>query len=580
LPENKESETKKERASGFKTVQYAVIAIIVVLVVAAAVFAVNLVGPQSYRLSVSMHRNGMGAIYPYQESYFIINVTNMGGKQVIGVPVAVYVNGMQQNYSTYTMPPHQSVKINVSYSYTAPGPYAIKAVIDPGNVLNIANWEENGTSTVYLNVSAPELDNVYTSAPGSNITYTEYFSANGTGMLSASVAGSLYNISQLAQVSGLASQITAKLYEDTYQGISVASGAYNRYLNGTSVYVSWLQGTVTPKLLGVIVSSFHPRASAIGSAQNPLYYAQLTNTVSLCYLYSNGWTKLIELDNNSGNGTCVGIAWTNYTGAESNTLISALRSSNTLTRYQSMFVYTNSTPLGNMLEYRNSSLVLYNLFENPHGLFMGQLEQRYSNLTALNNSCIGLVYSANGVNICSVALPQANGAFNSNYSLVLSKYIAPNYTAMLYSFVREADLYAAHYNSAHLIGLLNISTNSLRWALPFRSSCAFPSNSLSCAFVSFSQANSTATIIIKNQNYSPVELTSISCAEAAGFPPVALGKTLARNGTLNVSIKCIELPIQTPGVALVTNYLLDLNYTYNSHSLELNGTLNVTNIAS
>lgn len=300
----------------------------------------------------------------------------------------------------------------------------------------------------------------------------------------------------------------------------------------------------------------------------------------MCSIYNGGWTKIISYYNNSNSNTCAKIATTTYLPTESNTLINVIKQNGNLTHYQSGFYYTNSSPLGSALYYSNSNITAINLFENNYGIFVAGIKKLGSsiNLTNfVNNTCYGLIYTYNGVNVCSYVIATRTGNFSLPYGLVNSSYITSNYILNIYSLVNNTQLVAAHDNAAHLMGALGISENSIVWGTFYKNSCKFSNQSIGCQFLNFSQKSNIASINIQNNFTKGIRLNSLNCEITFGAVPTPLNITIEPNSIKEINQTCTSIVVPTASVQTV--YTLILNYTYNNVTRIVNGTLNVTNVA-
>lgn len=556
---------------------YILIIVIVILVAAGAIIALSIPASKSYDIVVTVQRNGSGTVYPYQSSALLVRLTNNGSSTVSGIPVGFYVNGAQTNYTTYTILPHQTLNITENYTYGAAGPYLFQVVTDPGNVLDISDRGASKAS-LYINATAPKPANVYLSIPNSNITFTESFSSSGVGLYTITKLDGTYYLPPLSDITGFDKKVLPYVFEDLYTYVVYANGAYAEYKNGTSAYTAWLQGPVDLKDIGLVLSSFNIKLSATTGPAGPLLFARLGNTISLCSYYSGGWTKVTEFYNESLPSTCENLATSNYSANESNTLIAVLKSNANLTKYRSGFLYLNSTGLGSVVSYDGNNTYLTNVFQNTYGVFTGSiLYHQPSNVLLLNSTCGGLIYSSNGVSVCSTVVPQLNGEINQSYGLVDSKYLTDTYTIDMYSLVADSQLIGAHDNAAHLIGKLGVNQTSLQWQPRVKNSCTLNDSSLGCSLLSFNASTNVATISVTDINYSKLGLTAINCEAASGFRWTLLNYTMSKGQTLNISIACSTLPI--PGFAAASTYNLGLNVTGNGKSSSLNGTITVAGVS-
>ena len=571
--------------NGNNALLYGIVAVVAVLVFVGAVIAVGMFASPVYDVSLSLAANSTGAVYPYQSTVFNITVTNNGGKAVAGIPVAFYVNGVQKSYNTYFIAAHKSVSIQENYTYLGSGGYLFTAAADPGNVLRISNWT-SARKSLGITSAPPEQADVYQSVPNSNITYTDSFTTSGSGLLTGSLMAELYGISAVLGINGPDGGILAKTYQDLYPYVAVANGAYSVYANGSASYAAWLQGTLGPGEVALIVSSFNKQVSLVKEGPINVEYSEIGNTTSLCSYYQGGWTKVIEFYNNSMGGTCLGMVGNNYTATESNVLVTALKGTRLgtfLTANQmnaskqiqwSRFYYVNATVLGQTVEYQPNAIAASTLFQlqNPTGTFLSRIKSVTTNVLAVNSTCLGLASDINGTDICSVILPTTGSLENQSFGAVYTRYISSNYTVEVYSLIGQAYLTSAHANAGELISRLGINSSSVVWHTPFKNSCGFESG-FACNFNRV-ETNGSVNFTVTNLNYTTVRLNNITCEMAPGYPASQLNGTLARGESLTVRTFCHSLPIT--GFAAQTSFGLKLGINYRNTPMVINGTLNVT----
>jgi hypothetical protein len=564
---------------------YGVVIVVAILVFVGAAIAVGFLTPTKYDVSLSFAANNSAAsIYPYQTSLFNITVTNQGSSEVVGLPIAFYINGNQKNYTRYAIPAHQSVSIQEKYIYPSAGQYLFTASVDPGNFIDLAN-RSSARKSILITAATPAVVNVYSSVPNSNIVYTDSFTSSGTGLLSGSLMASLYNISALVGMTGADNSILGKSYQDLQPYTSVANGAYSIYANGTATYAAWLQGTLTPKDLAAVIGSFGKKIGPVNSSVGSVEFSALTNSISLCSYYQGGWTKIVEVANNSTGETCLALVGNNYSGSENNAIITALKGTRigTTTSNQvnasgqipwQKFYYNNATVLGQTLEYGRNAIAASTLFQlqTPAGIFLSSIKGVYTNLSNVNDTCFGLAGRINNTNVCSVVLPTTTQVGNITYGAVRSELVTANYTATIYSLISESYFTLAHQNALELISQLKIPGNSIVWQSPFRNSCAFESG-FGCRF-NGQGPNGTVNITITNLNYSSVQLDNVTCVLGQMVAASPLNGTLARNGSVDVDVACHSAPI--PIAAAETSLNLDLGFSYKNTPMIVNGTLNLT----
>jgi CARDB len=557
--------------------------ILAIVIIAAVVFVLNssmIFKSSTYNIKVSILGDNGSTVYPYQTSHFVVNVTNAGGAQVNGLLVGIYLNGIEQNESTVDLPAGKSITITKNYTYQYPGPFTFEAVADPGDLLPLAN-RSAAQSSITTNVAFPQVPNVYISIPNTNIIDTQSFTLNGGGAISASAVAQRYNISIVNKLFGPGETVSAKIYQDVYPYTANVYGAYAAYTNNTIAYSAWMSGTLDPQFISSVISSFGIKILQVNTPKQDFEYAKISNTTSMCLFYNGGWTKLVDYYNASVTPqTCANIVVSTYVPSETNTIVNLHNNNTMLSHLQSKFFYTNSTIGGSALEFTANNVTLTNIFENGFGVFISSVKHVLVplNITgAKNSTCYGLIYSNNGVNMCSYAIPTRTYNYSLQYGLINSSYITSNYIINMYSLVNGSELVAAHENAGDLFSALNVSGKSINWQLSFKNSCVFENSSIGCKFVSFDYKNNTAFFNITNKLSRSIKINQLNCELNPGFPNVTINKTIAANGTLAIGQYCNVVP--ETNVAAQSIYELILNYTYNNVTKIAIGNLNVTNQA-
>lgn len=554
---------------------YAALAIVIAIAVA---FAVGRLTPSSYSLSVGMHSNSTGTIYPYQTSKFTIQVNNTGSASINNLVVGLYLNGTELRYYTVTVPSRRNVTMYYNYTYTTSGSFHLQAIADPGRLLNIV--DRNSTqSSALVNVSAPELPNVYKSVPNSNVTGTQSFALSGTGIYSASAIAQAYNLSIVNNMFSTSKNIMVKVFDNLYGFVASVYGAYANYADGASAYVVWMQGTVDPGLVDYVVSTFRVPMSNVTIAGTRVTVARTNNQTSMCTSYSNGWTKLLVYYNNSKNTTCLSVmSEGGYLPTISNSLVNALNASRDIVHYQSAPMYLNSTKLGTSLWYSNLSLGVMNFSLNSYGLFIRYV-QRLSNavdVTANHTlTCYGIVYNKNDTHACSYIVAPSDRDKAQGFGLVNTTEVTSNYTITIYSLVNESELLAAHQNAASLINALRVNQSSAIWVQALKNTCLFyNSSNVLCGVNSFDYVNNTANLSVTNRLNSSIRIDNIACHIPEVKLSSTVNKTVESNSSMELEVPCYNIPVPVPVAA--TSYTLIVNYTYRNVTNVVVGTLNVT----
>ncbi len=553
-------------------------AIIAVIIVAAVLFVLSrgTMGG-SYDIKVALYSLGQGAVYPYQTSHFAINITNNGNNEVSDMLLGFYVDGISVSSNSISIPAHQSIILYRNYTYKSSGNYSFQAVADSAHVLNVQNRSQM-TGSLNSKILQPQTADVYSSIPNGNITATQEFTLSGLGAYSSVAVAKRYNISLFNQLFGPSQGVMLEVFENLASGVAYAKGAYVQYANNSTAYTVWLQGTVNASDIGTLLSSFvGSRTGQSGS----ITYTRISNTLSICDSYSNGWTKIVSYYNNSNSGTCIGFASKSFNSSESAFFNDSLVSNTNLTNYQTEFYYTNTTALGGILSYSNSSLSETRLFNNSVGLFAtsaGQLPSSINGIDTTGNICYGLIYNNGSTHVCSVVVPTRNSSVSLPFELVKSTEVLPKYVISVYSLINSTLATVAHQNAANLINVLTKNTTSAVWTTGFENGCSITNqSSLVCAFLSFNYSGTAAYINLTNRYNSPIIISKINCALANGFPNTTINQTIPANKTAPIQLACYNLPITS--TAPITQYNLNITYVVNGNTALANGFLNVTNEA-
>ena len=552
---------------------YIILAVIVAVVAAAAVVLVAFTG--SYSLNVALNASSKGTIYPYQTSKFVITVVNTGSSQISNLVVGLYANGTELQHYTVTVPGHKEIALRYNYTYTDGGLFYFQAVADPGSLLNIAN-RSSAQSGILLNVSRPEIPDVYKSVPNSGISETQSFTMSGTGMYSTEALAQAYELTALDNMFGTSKSVMTKLFGNLYGFVADAYGTDIKYSNGTSAYVLWLQGTLGPSYVEYILSTFRvPQSNAIMNG-TMVGIARMDNRTSICTSYSNGWTKLLEYYNNTRNTTCLSMMGRSYAPNESAALVSAINNSRELTHYQSGFIYNGSQGLGSFLYYSNHSIGASNLFQNKYGLFISYLQRTGHVINASRAlTCAGIIYNRNGTHVCSYIVPPSNRENAQTFGLVNSTEFAGNYSIMLYSLVNNTELMAAHQNAASLIYALKVNQTAANWVQARNNTCLlYNSTDMQCGINSFDYLDNIANVSITNRLDSPIRISYIACRA----PDIKIGYsanyTIGSGSSNAVTFPCYDIPV--PVQTLSTSYVLSINYTYGNAKRNVSGLLNIS----
>ncbi len=557
---------------------YVGIAVVAAIVVFAA--AVLLRPAASYSVHVSMQPVGISgtALYPYQPVYFRVTVDNTG-QAISDMPLSIYLNNSIFKSYKVSIPAHESATINGTYVFQSNGTYEFDAVADPGDLLTLTN-RSAATGTLSYTVSAPQTPDLYAFVPNNGIVDTHSFTLFGKGAALAVVLARAYNVSAFVPYLGQTPSVMSMLLVDLVSSgaVNLVNGVSSTYLNGTSAYGLWIQGTLNATSIGTLLATYPFGASATNIANATAYYSRVDNRTSICAFSANGWTKLLEYYNDSLPGTCITVAGSAYTPILANYTSAALAVSG-LGVYGGNFVYVNSSSEGVGIDYNVSanSIASINFFQNAYGDFATSLESHHAATPPANNTCRGLVYTNNATNtsMCSVYVPAVQNGY-SNESVVMSTDLMSDYTASVYSFVNSPYTVAAHFNAGSLISKLGINETSARWQPAFRNSCSFGNVSIGCSVLSFNSTTSAARINISNGLGSRIRINTLACYLTGARQNETVNATLAPGTSVTENVTCSNSYVTLASAE--TSYILAMNYTVNGLHAGASGVLNATNV--
>ena len=178
-------------------------AVFIIIAAAVAVYASGVLTNQGIAVSVRLRQlDANQTTYPYQISRFRIYINNTGTSLIKGLVLETYINGQELRTFTVQLPPKTNTEINFTYdAYPVNGIYQFQAVADPAHLLDVQN-RSMASSSYSVTVAPPQVPDVYTSMPNSNVNTTEHFS-----FLQSGLAAALYLSSQYAGL-GIFSQLT------------------------------------------------------------------------------------------------------------------------------------------------------------------------------------------------------------------------------------------------------------------------------------------------------------------------------------------------------------------------------------
>jgi hypothetical protein len=555
------------------TIAYLVIAIVIVAVVA---FVVSRATSKSYSVFVSIAAELPSNSYPFQTLSFKVLVNNTGHSGISSMPVVLYLNGNPIDTYKVTIPAGQSAGINESYIYPSNGTYQFEAVADPGQLLDIVD-RQHAESTLTVNVSAEQVPRPFSSIPNNGFGSATGFSFFGNGTSVSYLLADQYGIGMFNYTMGPANSILSAVLGDLAGTINIAEGALVPYNAGGTGYSIWLQGTLTPKLVSDIVSSFSLNAKPIEANGSDATIAAINSTTSLCTFYSGGWTKIVVYQNTTGGTSCAGVVTKLYNGTAQADASAAYNSSTALRKYNSEFFYRNSSYLGGIISYNRKQLETSNLFQNQYGYFVSYIARNAEpvNISSFNESCPGIIYSNGTADICS-SYVQARSAATNGYDMINETEVTSNYTVSLFSLVAAGNVIIANQNGVNLIKALNVSESPARWSSKYRNSCLIYNASLKCSFVSFNYSADTAVLNITNALAGRVIINSVSCYAPGERHNESVNYTVPEGSSADVGLLCYTIP--TAPVGITSSYSISIGYFYNGSERSTSGVLNITNI--
>jgi hypothetical protein len=561
---------------------YAVIAIVIIVGIVVVFSGTLNTGPISVNVRIQQ-LNASQTLYPYQASQFQVYVNNTGGSSISDLVLATYVDDQQLQTYTLNLPAHTGLVVNGSYIYPTNGTYQIEAIADPGHLLDVQN--RNTTSSAFIStVVPPQVPNIYSSVPNGNINASQHFTLVPNGTVWSIYISENYNAPQFNQMTNYNNPEVVGIYRDLVASglLYNIAGAYTSYTNGTTSYVSWLEGTANLSDIGVVLSSFGKTPVTTNINGNNVMHVALTNSTSLCAFYSTGWTKIVEFTNSSTdkNQNCISIVSNTYNSTEATKQSTLLAADQDLEFYQSNFVYVNSTPTGFSIFDYNGSLAAMDLYQNHYGIFGAYVQRNVPPLSfnGPNMTCYGLVTNIiKNLSVCSIKVLQTTN-ITSNYSLVNSIELTKNYTLNLYSLVETSFEPNAHQSAVDLIGYLNVTGPREIWVSNTKSSCGFAGNittTPTCSVLSYNYTNNTVVINVNNTTSKPIQVNSAACY-IAGFSVNQTMSVLISAGHVgSLDLNCSG---SIPGS--YTSYLqydLLLNYTSGGSPKILGGSFIVPN---
>lgn len=519
-------------------------------------------------------------VYPYQTAYLQITVTNKGSQALQSFPVVFYIDGNLSNSYKVSLGAGKNTTINTTYTYLEPGSYTFTAVGDPGMLFPVS--DRNATkSEVTVNVTDPQYPDIYSSIPNDNISYTQSFSIDQTGVTFFPFFATNYNLTIVNGLFGIDKLTFEKFFQDFGGYIGQINGAYVKYDSNTTAYIMWIQGTATPQEIESFFQSYGFSQKVYTSNNTQVLFTRVSSNQSACTYYSEGWIRMVVYDNHSTSNTCQNVlSFSKANSTESVVLLDALKNNPNVTKDLRNLTLRNSTPIGYSVVYSGNSVTSINFEKNSAGWLNINL---VSNQTTIKNNetCYGLIYTENDVQICSVYIFAASGNIyqSSGEALLNTTTSTKNmqfgiYTLLNQSYVGEGSQLA----DTQLAGL-PFNSNTLIWASPFFNSCNFFNNTIGCTKrPSFNYTSSTAMLNITNNQTSPITLTTLSCSIAYQTYNNTLNLTIGAGKSSNtLDVICPGAPLNLASATNEYGLALYYNIARSSNAIKVYGVLNITN---
>ncbi|MGC8676180.1 MAG: CARDB domain-containing protein [Candidatus Micrarchaeia archaeon] len=498
-------------------------------------------------LSVVLRTNATlpNHIYPYQALTIPVTIYNNGHSPIKNMSVGVYVNGTLTSYYKVTLPQGKETAISIAYTPEAPGNYTVQAVADPGRLLDIAD-RADAQASVSFAVAKAGNETPYTLLPEGNITSESFAKLNSAGYALASDLNATYGLAGL-KLTGIynVNAFLDSVLKYVLNYISNIGVASVRYSNGSLAYSIWLQGDISPNMTNTaaLINGLKARNESVLGKN--VTVVSLGNNTSICSYESSGWLKILAY---KGNGTC-----SNELDAKK------LARINTSQFFERMQI-ANSISLGNysVLGSAGSKAGTLAYFENTSFIY-----STIQNASTQNNTCYGLINSANNDSFCSEYVFANASTPSTGTSLIDTHTYIGNYNISVYSLVNTSLLLDQVPINIGIIDGFGIKGKPVQFVSGIKNTCAFNST-FSCSNVSF--ANGTLSMALRSLNKT-VKLNSLSCFLTPESKPNTLNETISGNETRMINATCYNAGSKLSGIELNLKLTLLLNYTFDNKSM-------------
>ncbi len=486
----------------------------------------------------------LGSVYPYQKAVLEFEINNTGSTLMRDVGVGIYVNGNNTYVYGVTVPPGKSARIRYNYTPARSGAYNITAVVDPNRLYDISD-RAFASRSVTLNVEKAAAAAPYTLIPANGIVARGASNYGISGLLLSDYVGAQYNLSifNFSKINGL-DNFMLPLLGVAASEVDRISVAYAFYGNAT-VYSVWMDGYVTPRLLGVAAEGRNFSFSNLTVGGRNVTEVQITPNQTLCGWYSGGWLRTLTVE---GPYTCLYLL--NGSAANLSAPISyqinnntAFNGSDVVANYTR--IYNNNASVAGLELFANSSLTLTSVTTNaiPY------------------SACYGRVVTADNVSYCSSYIFPANAAeaFGPISMMRTTAYIG-GYNLTALSLVNTSEFSAYVPVSIGIIKGLGISGNSVPFVSEVRNTCSF-NETFGCYNLTY--GNSSISFIVRNLDNRTVRLNSARCWYGSIGKATPLNASVAANSAAEVSTECYSYGNTISEIPLGLTLNLQLNYTLN-----------------
>lgn len=521
--------------------------IVFVVVIAAAALYFRYYYTPGINISLGFAPGIQKTAYVYQKVTLPVEVFN-NGSSIKGFEVGVLINGNLSGVYNITLSGGKETLVQLSHTFGSPGTYNFTVVGDPAMLYNLADRSRASTSAVItiLNTATPDPASLLPKNPSS------IYAANMTALgyaVSSYISGNYsvpqLGLSQIPQANGLLYPLLT-LASSYIANVSYAGANYNN----SRAFSLWVSGYISPSIVAASAQAFNLTITNESIGSENVTSVQLSPNTTLCGWYDGGWVKTLSYQ---GNSTCTAILESGRSGALLN---------DSLKKDVPLFNY--SVQIANFSYYtpawgRSGELSLI----GGRSFSYLVLWKNFSR----NLVCFGIVNYVNGTSYCSADILQSAGTLG-NLSLIKTTEYIGKYNATVFSLVNSSDIFEQVDENIGMLKAFNLSGIGLNFTSGIRNSCSFP-GSLTCGNVTY--GNGILSFRLGNTGNSTIRLNSVYCFWNGIGPSSALGYTLRKGSSINLTSTCYNNKTRISGVALNLNLHLILNYSINNSSNYVEG---------